>query len=192
MNAALWPSLVAGALGLVESLALSSGLRWAFRLGLPISSHEETLPFELPDVLPVIDDKGVRVVALGDGDVGFLRASSQGAIGNSGGGSVRSSGIVCYGVIQVERQAGATTLRFEGRVAWFPIVTWVGLVASIWMAQRPAPDAAVTVALVSALFGALIAASVAWSCRGLLPTFHILTANLAARSAHARGDGVAP
>ena len=145
MTASSWPFFVAGALGFCESLALSTGQRWAFRLGVPVSRYTETLPFELPDVLPKIDDPMVQVVALGDGRVGFLRASSQGATGHVGGVSVRASGVLCYGVIQVARQAGATTLRFDGRVAWLPIVSWVGLVTSIWMTHRPGPDAAVTV-----------------------------------------------
>ena len=188
MTASTWPFFVAAAFGFCESLALSTGQRWAFRLGVPVSTYTETLPFELPDVLPTPDDSMVRAVALGEGRVGFWRASSQGATGHAGGASVRSSGVFCYGVIEVARQAGVTTLRFDGRVAWFPIVSWLGLVASMWMTRSPNPDAAVTVALVSALFGAVILAGVAWSYRGLLPTFHILTANLAARSAHARSD----
>jgi hypothetical protein len=188
MTASSWPFFVAGALGFCESLALSTGQRWAFRLGVPVSRYTETLPFELPDVLPTMDDPMVRVVALGDGRVGFLRASSQGMTGHAGGASVRSSGVLCYGVIEVARQAGATTLRLDGRVAWFPIVSWVGLVASIWMTRTPDPDGVSTIALVSALFGAVILAGVAWSYRDLLPTFHILTANLAAHSTHARSD----
>ncbi|MFO0630515.1 MAG: hypothetical protein U0325_33490 [Polyangiales bacterium] len=192
MTASSWPFFVSAGLGLVESLALTTGQRWAFRLGVPVSRYTETLPFELPDVLPTMDSQAVRVVALGDGRVGFLHASSEGLRGSSGGASVRSSGVLCYGVIQVERQAGATTLRLDGRVAWFPIASWLGLVASLWMSLRADPDAASTVAKVSALFGVFMLASVAWSYRDLQPTFHILTANLAARSAHALADSPPP
>jgi len=189
MHPSAWPGLVAGALGAVESFALLRGQRWVYGLGLPVSRYTETLPFELPDVLPETDDPMIRVVALGDGRLGFLRAPSSGVTGHSGGASARFSGVLCYGVIRVDRQARATALAFEGRVAWSPIVAFVGLVAAARIMCGPGHDAAVTVALVSALFGAFILAFVAWDYRELLPMFHILTGNLAARSTHALPPG---
>lgn len=176
----LVPIVIAGVLGLIESLGLYLGWRWVYALGVPLVRYEETLAMTVPDVLPETTDDIPRVVRLADGAIGFLpRQMRLGVSGSIGGMGARGWGATTFGVIECVRSDRSTTFRFQGCMAMFPALGLAALLVSVCMMFRPLTADIALTAIV--LFGGFIAAVVAWERRKLLPAYHVLTADLAAQ-----------
>ncbi len=166
------PIFLAFAWGWLEGFGLSSGSPWAWRMGIIFQRYEETLPLDIPDALPEVTDGVISVRRVAPNTINYCL----------GGASGRRQGLNCHGVIHVLRGPGETTFRYEGRLCLSPFILYAALLVDVTLTYG-----AQVAAVAALLFGLFMAMFVALDCRRLLPAYHMLTADLAARGTRRRG-----
>ncbi|MBL4687180.1 MAG: hypothetical protein JKY37_21465 [Nannocystaceae bacterium] len=170
-----------------EGIALSTGARWAFRLGLPLRWRRQTVNIRIPDGLPdSVDLKDV--FELKDFRTGFWLGASRVGLLYWGVAFVnnpfntrtaRGIGAVATGTIRIQRMGSSTIFAWRPVLRVGPPLVVVSATLGLFVMVGPDPIVAFQFALLSLAYLGILWATL----RGLRAMYDILTAQLLAKAA---------
>lgn len=124
----------------VEGIALSRGAAWAYRWGIPLPWRHETIPMGMPreaiDLADRVDkehsfetDHGRSVFYLDRDEIGLLYWKVSFARNSHWVRSLRGLGAAATGIVEIDRGAGQTRLRWRPVLRLSPLLVLFSLIA---------------------------------------------------------------
>lgn len=176
------PVMVVSLLGLGQTLGLRRGLRWVYDLGVRVSRHEEEYAFGWAEKTDTVELDSWGLYPLGNNHFGLLDWRASMSTSSSGGGATtRGQGLLCFGVLTLERCPEGVRFVFERRVSLFGPASVIALLVALYFATRTMSGAGEFLLLALALFGGFTLAVTLYYLRRLSTAYEVLSAELAAR-----------